>query len=150
MPCLLVHGYHIPIYTASYPRRIISFAIPLWESQILPLLPLQHTGTGYLNSLGRLAGYVAIVGLYLEGALWRIQTGTSVVFFRPFGKCLHGTRWFKYDRDYLCVNKSHFFPVIFEPPCTWIRVGQLPYKSFSVHHWCIVLYRTLHHLRYWQ
>jgi hypothetical protein len=27
------------------------------------------------------------------------------------------TRWFKYDRDYLCVNKSHFVPVIFEPPC---------------------------------
>jgi hypothetical protein len=22
-----------------------------------------------------------------------------------------------YDRDYLYVNKSHFVPVIFEPPC---------------------------------
>ena len=29
----------------------------------------------------------------------------------------NGTRWFKYDRDYLCVNKSQFVPVIFEPPC---------------------------------
>ena len=29
------------------------------------------------------------------------------------------TRWFKYDRDYLCVNKSQFVPVIFEPPCIW-------------------------------
>jgi hypothetical protein len=28
------------------------------------------------------------------------------------------TRWFKYDRDYLFVNKSQFVPVIFEPPCT--------------------------------
>jgi hypothetical protein len=28
------------------------------------------------------------------------------------------TRWFKYYRDYLCVNKSQFVPVIFEPPCT--------------------------------
>jgi hypothetical protein len=27
------------------------------------------------------------------------------------------TRWFKYYRDDLCVNKSHFVPVIFEPPC---------------------------------
>jgi hypothetical protein len=27
------------------------------------------------------------------------------------------TRWFKYDRDSLCVNKSQFVPVIFEPPC---------------------------------
>jgi hypothetical protein len=26
-------------------------------------------------------------------------------------------RWFKYYRDYLCVNKSQFVPVIFEPPC---------------------------------
>jgi hypothetical protein len=26
-------------------------------------------------------------------------------------------RWFKYDRDYLCVNKSQFVPVIIEPPC---------------------------------
>jgi hypothetical protein len=25
--------------------------------------------------------------------------------------------WFKYDRDWLCVNKSHIVPVIFEPPC---------------------------------
>jgi hypothetical protein len=31
-----------------------------------------------------------------------------------YGSC---TRWFKYDRDYLCVNKSQFVPVIFEPPC---------------------------------
>jgi hypothetical protein len=27
------------------------------------------------------------------------------------------TSWFKYDRDYLCINKSQFVPVIFEPPC---------------------------------
>jgi hypothetical protein len=27
------------------------------------------------------------------------------------------TRWFKYDQDHLCVNKSQFVPVIFEPPC---------------------------------
>jgi hypothetical protein len=30
---------------------------------------------------------------------------------------IKSTRWFKYDRDYLCVNKSQFVPVIFEPPC---------------------------------
>jgi hypothetical protein len=27
------------------------------------------------------------------------------------------TRWFKYDRDDLCLNRSQFVPVIFEPPC---------------------------------
>ena len=27
------------------------------------------------------------------------------------------TKWFKYDRDYLCVNLATSVPVIFEPPC---------------------------------
>jgi hypothetical protein len=27
-------------------------------------------------------------------------------------------RWFKYDRDWLCVNKSQCVPIIFQPPCT--------------------------------
>jgi hypothetical protein len=39
---------------------------------------------------------------------------------------LYNTRWFKYDRDYLCVNKSQFVPVIFEPPCT------SPFLTWSV------------------
>jgi hypothetical protein len=30
---------------------------------------------------------------------------------------VQSTRWFKYDRDWLYVNKSQFVPVIFEPPC---------------------------------
>jgi hypothetical protein len=29
----------------------------------------------------------------------------------------NNTSWFKYDRVDLCVNKSQFVPVIFEPPC---------------------------------
>jgi len=32
---------------------------------------------------------------------------------------LHNTRWFRYDGDYLCVNKPVTVPVIFEPPCIW-------------------------------
>jgi hypothetical protein len=36
---------------------------------------------------------------------------------------MQSTRWFKYDRDDLCVNKSQFFPVIFEPPCIRLFVG---------------------------
>jgi hypothetical protein len=44
-----------------------------------------------------------------EIALWQILTEEK----NP------GTRWFKYDRDYLCVNKSQFVPVIFEPPYTF-------------------------------
>jgi hypothetical protein len=39
---------------------------------------------------------------------------SRIVIFRLSSYC---TRWFKYDRDWLCVNKSQFVPVIFEPPC---------------------------------
>jgi hypothetical protein len=50
-------------------------------------------------------------------------------FFQHGGAHLHEgsvatgseiTRWFKYERDYLCVNKSQFVPVIFEPPCIYM------------------------------
>jgi hypothetical protein len=36
------------------------------------------------------------------------------------------TRWFKYDRDDLCVNKSQSVPVIFEPPCTSLDLFLFP------------------------
>ena len=35
------------------------------------------------------------------------------------------TRWFKYDWDCLCVNKSQFVPVIFEPPCTYVTLRHI-------------------------
>jgi hypothetical protein len=38
--------------------------------------------------------------------------------------CIY-TRWFKYDRDYLCVNKPQSVPVIFEPPCTMEEARRL-------------------------
>jgi hypothetical protein len=48
---------------------------------------------------------------------WNIRTAT------PLGCVFDGafTRWFKYDRDYLCVNKPQFVLVIFEPPCILIN-----------------------------
>jgi hypothetical protein len=44
------------------------------------------------------------------------------------------TRWLKYDRDYLCVKKSQFVPVIFEPPCIKRRriIAALPLLSAPV------------------
>ena len=44
------------------------------------------------------------------------------------------TRWFKYDRDYLCVNKSQFVPVIFEPPCT--MYVKRNFEARSCNHCC--------------
>ena len=40
------------------------------------------------------------------------------------------TRWFKYDRDWLCANKSQFVPVIFQPPCTKCRMVRW-YRKFK-------------------
>ena len=57
------------------------------------------------------------------------------------------TRWFKYDRDYLCVNKSQFVPVIFEPPCSytaWI-LKLLPVTSLTTHNSTTHKNNTLHH-----
>ena len=42
------------------------------------------------------------------------------------------TRWFKYDRDDLCVNKSQFVPVIFEPPCRMLDLKPARLLDFSV------------------
>jgi hypothetical protein len=46
------------------------------------------------------------------------------------------TRWFKYDRDDLCVNKSQFVPVIFEPPWTSAHsvLTELQFNSFKINH----------------
>ena len=57
---------------------------------------------------------------------------------------LKHTRWFKYDRDCLCVNKPVTVPVIFEPPCTWRRttVGRTPLDEWSAR--CRDLYLTTH------
>jgi len=42
------------------------------------------------------------------------------------------TRWFKYDRDYLCVNKPQSVPVIFEPPCKCTQQQQTCHISSSM------------------
>jgi hypothetical protein len=54
----------------------------------------------------------------MEQQLVLIAADRLVKAEASFVLCLEDTRWFKYDRDYLCVNKSQFVPVIFEPPCT--------------------------------
>ena len=62
---------------------------------------------------------------------WRINQPPSRAFLKTYSHtlqrvgcwviyalfCTGDTRWFKYDRDYLCVNKWQFVPVIFKPPC---------------------------------
>jgi hypothetical protein len=53
-----------------------------------------------------------------DGQTWnsiKLQNSKRATFVYVYR--MKYTRCFKYDRDYLCVNKSQFVPVIFEPPC---------------------------------
>jgi hypothetical protein len=61
--------------------------------------------------------------------------GVREVTFSCDESALVSTRWFKYDRDYLCINKSQFAPVIFEPPCTlhWVTKFILSTPYFIFH-----------------
>jgi hypothetical protein len=52
------------------------------------------------------------------------------------------TRWFKCDRDYLCANKSHFVPVIFEPPCMMISIMTVFVGNYYSLHLEIDVYRV--------
>ena len=52
-----------------------------------------------------------------ENTLLLTHTHTHTRARARYTWCTFNTRWFKYDRDDLCVNKSQFVPVIFEPPC---------------------------------
>jgi hypothetical protein len=64
--------------------------------------------------------------LYLKN--FKIMTLPCLYIYELFmyAKVSVSTRWFRYDQDWLCVNKSQFVPVIFEPPCS--------YKTNSVFH----------------
>jgi hypothetical protein len=47
---------------------------------------------------------------------------SEYAYIRVYAEIKQSTRWFKYDRDDLCVNKSQFVPVIFEPPCMFHKI----------------------------
>ena len=67
---------------------------------------------------------------------YRVVIGPQVWFisYFKFSLTLSGycTRWFKYDWDYLCVNKSQFVPVIFEPPCICWKYLQILHKFLFI------------------
>jgi hypothetical protein len=54
---------------------------------------------------------------------------------------MYNTSWFKYDRDWLRVNKSQFVPVIFEPPCTM-------YCNVSAQDWNLVFHVGRHSVEF--
>jgi hypothetical protein len=73
------------------------------------------------------APWIYLVSTYYKRS-YRLR-GPKLVYLKRRGSfVLQNTRWFKYDRDYLCVNKSQFVPVIFEPPCM-LQHGQQNSKA---------------------
>jgi hypothetical protein len=58
----------------------------------------------------------------IEGSSVQFNTAHFTALGAWFKLVRAYTRWFKYDRDYLCVNKSQFVPVIFEPPCIYLFI----------------------------
>jgi hypothetical protein len=57
---------------------------------------------------------------FLGVSMYVAMTGFKFVAFSLFEQVV-ATRWFKYNRDYLCVNKSQFVPVMFEPHCKIVK-----------------------------
>jgi hypothetical protein len=60
---------------------------------------------------------------------------------------MFNTRWFKYDRDDVCVNKSQFVPVIFEPPCNSAPVHSIEKKYCSRKNKCFNISELVYGLR---
>jgi Notch-like protein len=62
--------------------------------------------------------YSIVKPLFKKGDKSNLSNHRPMSLLTSFSKIFEKiTRWFKYDRDNLCVNKSQFVPVIFEPPC---------------------------------
>jgi len=72
---------------------------------------LLHTMAIWYSLL--LLGYKPVQHVTVLNAVGNCNIMVSIIILWDH----HCTRWFKYDRDYLCVNKPVTVPVIFEPPC---------------------------------
>jgi hypothetical protein len=68
----------------------------------------------------------------IEYQRWGLNVNILKTEYLNVGSDIQSTRWFKYDRDYLCVNKSQFVPVIFEPPCIQLKKNTETEGSRSV------------------
>jgi hypothetical protein len=87
----------------------------------------QYQRCSHWTDLGKTV-LLEVLGTFVE---------TSQIWSKILGSLRNlSKRWFKYDRDYLCVNKSQFVPVIFEPPCTFIFYSSAVKEEI---HSCIVM-----------
>jgi hypothetical protein len=96
-----------------------------WVFDALQTWPSKNTLNKHLDSLLNGESQLAInfVGKMCSTESVATRTEISAWGPKPTVSC-DGKRWFKYDRNWLCVNKSQFVPVIFEPPCTNLSVPQ--------------------------
>ena len=101
-----------------FPFTSRSFLRVLLSKLYMKFLPLRCTRYAYFIFID----LITIIIFGEDYKLWNFW-----LFYppeRPATCCslVPNTRWFKYDRDDLCVNKSQFVPVIFEPPCSCLNL----------------------------
>jgi hypothetical protein len=77
----------------------------------------------WLISAYGVCDFIIVLNWFKSGSdrCWKISCWQSLLRRQPI-RCScrahwSSIRWLKYDRDDLCVNKSLFVPVIFQPPC---------------------------------
>ena len=97
---------------SCFPGMLLRYCLNYFE-----MVPVAHIITGITSVFA-----FHMCCMVITRSLYFIIFSASfcITFLSP--EMATYTRWFKYDRDYLCVNKSQFVPVIFEPPCISIHV----------------------------
>jgi hypothetical protein len=100
----------------------------IFERRYCLQLNVKHVGPHFCFTAWRSSFFskVAILWSKLHTKFWfptyreycNNPTITKIEWWKMIRKVPLFTKWFKYDRDDLCVNKSQFVAVIFEPPCT--------------------------------
>jgi hypothetical protein len=86
----------------------------IWNSTVMHSVISRTSSCRYFQL--DLTAFSSSINFRRNASLQTFGTASGT-FERPTERFLQDTRWFKYDRDYLCVNKSQFVTVIFEPPC---------------------------------
>ena len=99
----------ISVTEAHSGRAVVTFKVSIKQSKISQIRFSANVGIFQKFTIQVILRTLKFIILSLTSCF---------VMWHRWLKCLKShTRWFKYDRDDLCVNKSQFVPVIFEPPC---------------------------------
>lgn len=128
-------------YCSSYTKSVLTWlsqhsrGCDRWRSSIWDWLPKEGIRVEFLRNLIYECSWISNY-LTAKSQTYHLRYLLIVAF-----KIFPYTRWFNYYRDYLCVNKSQFVPVIF------IFHIRLFFNSCRSHnrkpYFCIIIIRYL-------